>query len=137
MKSYLFALTTLCLLSTGFDSSVDAQDDFNYVNSEQAGSISTYLTQNINSNPQSAEDYFNRGVIYYKSGQNEKALADFNQTITLNPNDAKAYYNRGVMYYKIGNISRCKKDLEKASILFRQQEDTQMYSKIIQILQKL
>ena len=94
MKFYLFAITILCFISTGFNSRVDAQDDFNYGHLKERQSLSTDLAQNVNSNPQSAEDYFNRGINYGESGQKEKALADFNQAIKLNSNYTQTYYNR-------------------------------------------
>ena len=43
--------------------------------------------------------YIERGDVYYKQKQYEKALADYYQAIRLDPNFAKAYIYRGDVYY--------------------------------------
>jgi tetratricopeptide (TPR) repeat protein len=54
-----------------------------------------------------AETYYNRGIVYEKKGQYDKAISDFTKAIEINPGHADAYYTRGVVYYY-------KKDYEKA-----------------------
>jgi IMP dehydrogenase/GMP reductase/lipoprotein NlpI len=51
-------------------------------------------------NPNLAQAYYNRGVIYYNQQKYELALADYNKAINLNPNLAEAYVNRGLLYSK-------------------------------------
>ena len=55
-------------------------------------------TQTIEANPDDAEAYFNRGVVYYQQERYEQAIADFDKAIELEPNYAEAYYNRGWVY---------------------------------------
>ena len=74
MKSYLFAITTLCFINTGFNVSVDAQEIFNYDYLKKSDNLSTDLAQNVENNPNNAEEYFNRGVLYLESGQTKKAI---------------------------------------------------------------
>jgi hypothetical protein len=50
--------------------------------------------------------YYNRGVVYAKKGQVDKAIDDFNRTITLDPSDYQAYYNLGVLYGKAGSYDK-------------------------------
>jgi tetratricopeptide (TPR) repeat protein len=43
------------------------------------------FTQLISRNPSSAADYNNRGLIYFQTGQREKAFADYNRALQINP----------------------------------------------------
>jgi tetratricopeptide (TPR) repeat protein len=47
-------------------------------------------------NPQTSEDFSNRGVARQNKGDMEGALSDFNRAISLNPKNKTAYYRRGV-----------------------------------------
>ena len=38
--------------------------------------------------------YNNRGLAYYKKGEHDRAIADYDEVIALNPNDASAYSPR-------------------------------------------
>ena len=53
--------------------------------------------------PKDGEDYTNRGVDKYKSGDKQGAIADYNEAIRLNPNLAQAYINRGVAKFESGD----------------------------------
>ena len=64
-------------------------------------------TRVIESDPKSAEAYFNRGYTYGQMGDLDKAIADCTKAIELNPQCAGAYNNRGLAFF-------LKKDYEKA-----------------------
>ena len=54
-----------------------------------------------------AARYYNaRGLAYYKKGDYEKALADFNQAIRLSPFLAEPYTNRGLIEDLKGDYER-------------------------------
>ncbi|MCT4593646.1 MAG: tetratricopeptide repeat protein [Anaeromicrobium sp.] len=55
-----------------------------------------------------------RGKILYYSGEEEKALEDFNKIIDLGRKNTESYYNRGTVYCKIGQIEKGLEDLNKA-----------------------
>jgi len=55
---------------------------------------------------QDAESYYSRGTEYLASGDNDRAIADFDRAITLG-GGAETYYNRGLAYY-------AKKDVDSA-----------------------
>jgi tetratricopeptide (TPR) repeat protein len=50
-----------------------------------------------------ADVYFSRGNLYYDSGDNRRAIADFNQVLRLNPKNASAYALRGLAYQRRGD----------------------------------
>lgn len=72
------------------------------------------LTQLIRRNPINAADYNNRGLIYFQSGQREKALADYNRALALDPELDSAYNNRGSYYAALGYMAEALTDYETA-----------------------
>lgn len=51
-------------------------------------------SQVIAVNPESANDYNNRGLVYFHNGQVEQALADYNKALELSPQLDSVYNNR-------------------------------------------
>lgn len=66
-----------------------------------AGAIAI-LTQLVNQNRANAVDYNNRGLMYFQSGQLEKAMADYDLSIALDPELSQAYNNRGNCHAALG-----------------------------------
>jgi tetratricopeptide (TPR) repeat protein len=56
----------------------------------------------------------NYGLVYYKKGQYDRAIEDYNRTIALDPNCAPAYYNRGLAYALSENMGKAISDFQKA-----------------------
>ena len=52
--------------------------------------------------PGDAEDYFNRGLAYYKKGEHDRAISDYDRAIEINPRYAGAYYNKALACEKDG-----------------------------------
>ena len=67
-----------------------------------------------NSNAESAEEYFNRGLAVSKQGNLPQAISDFTKAIEINPNLADAYYGRGIVYGEQGNFTQAISDCTKA-----------------------
>src|SRR4030042_768531 len=61
-----------------------------------------------------AHYYFEQGIEYYKTGQYDNALSDYNKALEINPNYAEAYYNRGTTYGKKGQYDNAISDFNKA-----------------------
>jgi protein O-mannosyl-transferase len=57
--------------------------------------------------------YNNRGMVFFKDGKLDQAIADFDMGITLDPLYAKAYYNRGSVYEKMGRLDKAIADYRK------------------------
>lgn len=73
--------------------------------SEVAKEVSAYNMQlledynkAIEMNPNSAEAYSKRGIVYGRLKEYEKAMEDYNKAIELEPNFSSAYFNRGCVY---------------------------------------
>ena len=58
------------------------------------GAISDY-TKAIEIDPNYANAYNNRAILYEDLGDSYGAISDLSNAIKINPKDAKAYYNRG------------------------------------------
>ena len=54
------------------------------------------LTKLIESNPQDADAYNNRGLAKYLLNDYQGAITDYNKAIEINPQYANAYSNRGI-----------------------------------------
>jgi tetratricopeptide (TPR) repeat protein len=67
--------------------------------------------------PGNAEAYRNRGNAYFKLGQYQLAIEDYNKAITLKPDYTGAYKNRAVVYLTQGNKEPGCNDAHKACAL--------------------
>jgi tetratricopeptide (TPR) repeat protein len=72
------------------------------------------LSQLIDSHPLNAVDYNNRGLIYFQSGESQKALCDYNTAMQLNPKLASAYNNRANYYAACGELGAALADYDQA-----------------------
>jgi tetratricopeptide (TPR) repeat protein len=70
-------------------------------NHAEAIELFSYL---IESNPNNANYYSNRGLVYFQSGQAAAAIADYNRAIELNPRLDSAYNNRANYYAAQGKF---------------------------------
>jgi len=77
----------------------------------------TLLTDNIEKAPAFARPYSNRGVIWWKQKEYEKAVADFSAAIAINPGYRDAWYNRGVVYEETGRYEEAAADYSQAVAL--------------------
>ena len=67
--------------------------------------------------PKDAAFYQKRGDEYFRAGDYDKAIADYNESIRLNPQDAAAYYNRGLTYHYKNDREKASADYKTASQL--------------------
>jgi hypothetical protein len=60
---------------------------------------------------------YNRGHLRYRSGQNDRAITDFNRAIKIAPKDGIAYYYRGLAYEKKRHHQQARSDFRTAQRL--------------------
>ena len=63
--------------------------------------------------PNDARTYLSRGVIYFKLGQMQQSIADYERSLKLDPNFVASLYGRGVAKLKLGDASG-NADIEQA-----------------------
>lgn len=68
-------------------------------------------------NPRLMFAWFNKGNIYYETGDYTSALQCYSEAINLDPLLGPAYFNRGITYLHIGNKRLAFSDLSKAGEL--------------------
>lgn len=68
----------------------------------------------IDRHPHNANDYNNRGLVYFQSGQIEQAIENYNTALQLNPHLASAYNNRANYYATCGRLAAAIADYDRA-----------------------
>lgn len=68
----------------------------------------------LDRHPDNANDYNNRGFVYYQSGELDAALADYNKAIQINPDLAAAYNNRANYYAAKKQLVKAIADYDRA-----------------------
>jgi tetratricopeptide (TPR) repeat protein len=69
-----------------------------------------YLNETIKLEPDFAQAYNNRGLIYSSLGRYQQAIEDYNESIRWKPDYAHAYYNRGCSYGSLGQSKQAIED---------------------------
>jgi len=60
-----------------------------------------------------------KGIVAYRKGDLEAALADLNRAIALNPTSMLAYINRGIVLYRMGKLDLALADVARAKRIDR------------------
>lgn len=84
-------------------------------------------TQEIRSQPNSADFFYQRGLSFEKLSNYTGAIEDYTEAIKKNPSFAKAYHKRGVLYLDDGAKQKAVDDLRKAALLYFEQGDIDSY----------
>jgi tetratricopeptide (TPR) repeat protein len=72
------------------------------------------INKAIELEPDREMNWFHRGYIYEKLGNDQRSLADYNKTLSINPNYAWAVRNRGYVKSKLQDFSGALADYSKA-----------------------
>ena len=76
-----------------------------------------YYTKAIESDPNFADAYINRGLVKNELGDFEGSIEDYNKAIELDPKCSLAYNNRGYTKYKQRDFEGALNDYNKAILL--------------------
>ena len=71
-------------------------------------------TKAIESDPNYAKAYYNRGFIYIKTRKYKLAIADLDKAIEIDPKYAAAYHVRGIAYFSKKKLPQAISDYSKA-----------------------
>ena len=85
---------------------------FTYNNILHYGSV--YVDYVININPDHADAYFNRAILFENLLQYSNAIKDYTQAIALQPNYLMAYHYRGMVRFKMEDMYGALSDFTKA-----------------------
>ena len=66
------------------------------------------------SEPDDAAAYYDRGYSYYRLGQHERAIEEYDKAILLNPDYDAAHFARGFSYDSLGQYERAIQDYDQA-----------------------
>lgn len=69
---------------------------------------------NMDTAPMDARAYTLRGRAYWKTGQYDQAIAEYNKALEINPRLDLAYYGRGIAYGSKAEYDRAISDFTKA-----------------------
>jgi tetratricopeptide (TPR) repeat protein len=68
----------------------------------------------IKNDPANDKAYWERGVGYFKLGQSDKALSDFEMAVKLVPNNPDYWYDLGIAKKKLGRTEEGEHDIAKS-----------------------
>jgi Flp pilus assembly protein TadD len=88
-----------------------------YLDSSELDMALVAFSEAIRLEPQMAEAYNGRSVVYALKNEPEKALADCCEAIRLNPHDPEFYRTRGYVYECTGDEEKAQADLQYAESL--------------------
>jgi len=75
--------------------------------------VSLYADR-LRDNPNDAELYKQRALLFFAKGYFDQTLADYTQSLQLNPNDAEVYALRGMMYLQKKEYDKALSDFDNA-----------------------
>lgn len=79
-------------------------------------------TQEIQNDPKNSEAYYNRGRLYEKRANYNKAIKNFSKAIELNPEYSEAYYHRARSYDLLKQHNLALNDLNKIVELYPEED---------------
>ncbi len=81
--------------------------------------------------------YTYRGITKYEMGNKQGAIADYDRVISLEPKFALAYNHRGIAKSALGDKQGAIVDLSKATELYRQQGEMDLYQDAMDLLKQI
>ena len=103
------------MLETAVSHQAAAQTEDAKICTEDTGDVAiAACTRVLKDDPNSAEAYYNRGVVWRHKGNYDNAIGDYSEAIKLNPSYVSAYNNRGFAWSNKGEYDRAIADFNEA-----------------------
>ena len=131
MKRTLFSLYLILSVSMVLaqQSAEDLFDrGYNYLTADRARAIDL-LSQAINKDPGMEKAYYHRGIAYFKNGEFEKSLDDFNTAQELSPGLSILWMYKGFAYRNLGKLDEAVSCF--SNYISKNPTDTTAYSYIL------
>lgn len=113
------------------------QQGFDYFNQGKNDLAIAKFNQAIELDSTNKIAYLGRGTVYLKQKQWNLAIADFDRAIESDSYFAVAYFGRGIARLQVESQESAISDLKTAAQLFREQNDSDGYQKVSEILKEL
>lgn len=94
-------------------------------------------SRTLQSNPTSAEMYYQRGLNFQELGDKKAAIADFNQAIQLDSRHAQAYYQRGLLKAELNDMQSAVDDLRLAAKFYFENGEIDKYHQARELAKEL
>ena len=106
----------------------NSKDDFQQLltQTEINSAIDSYSSSASNtsdSKEESANSFYDRGLLFSIYQKYDKAIANYDRALSLNPQLALGYYHRGIAREQLGETTRATEDFRKALSLATHQND--------------
>lgn len=110
----IYALLFVVLLGGVYSCNNEEKNDSDVVSIDDAQSIEDY-TSLIEKNPDNADLYNERALLYLKNNDAEKAKDDIREALRINPNSSEYLVTRAKIYASTVEMERSLRDFKKAT----------------------
>lgn len=91
----------------------------------------------LQTDPTSAEMYYQRGLNFQELGDKEAAMSDFNQAIQLDSRHASAYHQRGLIKAELSDMQSAVDDLRLAAKFYFEKGEIDRYHQARELAKEL
>ena len=106
-----------CLPSFDLEAEKHFDQGIEYVRQENSALAREEFTRAIELDPGYYFAYYNRALVYCRSGELDNCLADYNKAIELKPDNVYWTIERGFLNLELGDREKAIADLERAQDL--------------------
>ncbi|MCA6073272.1 tetratricopeptide repeat protein [Fulvivirga sedimenti] len=124
----LFLLLTVFIANAQQSADQLFERGYNYLTADRSKAIEL-LSECIKEDPAYEKAYYHRGIAYFKNGEYEKALADFNKAQELSPKLSILWMYKGFTYRNMGKLDEAVNSF--SNYISKNPTDTSAYSYIL------
>lgn len=87
---------------------------FSFILLATTSSLAQQVTKTVRLDPKHAVSYYKRGLVRFKNGDVEKAIADFSQAVKFDPKHSNAYFARAIALQTKGEWDKAISDFDQS-----------------------